>query len=630
MTSQNNLARWTQPTTDKEKRFFSQNSGAISRNSMVLWLIQAIWIMFSHGPATHLLQSKLSAFPVVQEFAWLFALGILAFLHYVLHDEILETISNIVDGVKETVNGIMNWLVPAGIIIALVLLDALGIANNFRDDTFETQRLTNTSAAKTELAQAVTDYQQSLKNIESTRKDDSLAAIAPFNLAINKAQKIKTYDQYDIKSKDGKIATLKSERSLAVAEVRKSASAALKEAQSTYLAEKQRITGKRDSTDTTLVTADKENEAASWGYGWTISVFILFIFVAIAYKLVVLRVESGIRKNVAFTELDAQGGFLEKLAVAFSDITKRQGHRFLVWFHTIGSMGTATLHDFDGKVILRESSYNTPDDIKAPKGGNNGGGSQGGSGGSGSIPPHLPPAPGQPLGGQSVHGAQKKQWQKPAISTPPATTTTEIAQSFWNDLSPDTKLDIVNKLKAQTGLPIRELYITCEKHNPQIPFFDAVVTEVNELYKSFEIDTAPTPSVQSIDYELSQDDISVQTETKNPVPQSAQSVPQPNGQKRLSELDDTIERLRGEILKNSESHFKRGDAKNNTVAKRIFESCDKAFMALRKGGDCTPSVLSRFKEVALDRLDLCASYECYYDSRIDLINLISDKEGRKS
>jgi hypothetical protein len=248
-------------------------------------------------------------------------------------------------------------------------------------------------------------------------------------------------------------------------------------------------------------------------------------------------------------------------------------------------------------------------------------------------------------GGKSAHGVDKKQWKKPFI--PPASNwTTEIAQSFWNDLNPDTKLDLVNKLKAQTGLPIRELYISCEKHNPQIPFFDAVVYEVkdwfisnviiNEVKESF----TPTPSVQSADFDLNQDDISVQTETsvqneifsvqteiKNPVPQPAQSVPQPNGQKRLSELDDTIERLRGEILKNSESHFKRGDAKNNTVAKRIFEACDKAFLALKKGGDCTPSVLSRFKEVALDRLDLCASYECYYDSRIDLMNIISDKEG---
>lgn len=132
----------------------------------------------------------------------------------------------------------------------------------------------------------------------------------------------------------------------------------------------------------------------------------------------------------------------------------------------------------------------------------------------------------------------------------------------------------------------------------------------------FRINQAPTPSV--LDEVL---------EIKKPVAQTKETVAQSKAEIKYSELDDKLERLRADILKNSESHFRRGDAKNNTVAKRIFEACDKAFLALKKGGDLTPSVLKRFKEAALDRLALCNSHECYYDSYDDLIKIISNKEA---
>lgn len=111
------------------------------------------------------------------------------------------------------------------------------------------------------------------------------------------------------------------------------------------------------------------------------------------------------------------------------------------------------------------------------------------------------------------------------------------------------------------------------------------------------------------------------------VAQSALTVAQQNTEKGISELDDTLERLRSQILKNSESHFSRGDAKNNSVAKRIFEACDKAYIALKRGGEVTPSVLNKFKEAALDRLDLCAAYNIEYDSREILFHMIEKRGG---
>ena len=113
-----------------------------------------------------------------------------------------------------------------------------------------------------------------------------------------------------------------------------------------------------DSTHAELSNKDRDNEAKSANYGWVISVFFMLLFLFMNYKLVYLRVRSGIRINVQFTELDAEGGFFEKLMRVIASILQRQGQRFLVFIHKLGSTGTATLQNFDGRVILTAGNYN--------------------------------------------------------------------------------------------------------------------------------------------------------------------------------------------------------------------------------------------------------------------------------
>jgi hypothetical protein len=113
---------------------------------------------------------------------------------------------------------------------------------------------------------------------------------------------------------------------------------------------------------------------------------------------------------------------------------------------------------------------------------------------------------------------------------------------------------------------------------------------------------------------------------ENTVTQPISTVTQFVEEKAHTDLDDKLENLRKKILENSESHFSRGDAKNQSIAKRIFDRCDDAFLALKKGGDVTPSVVTRFKIAALDRLSLCQKYNLKYDSYNELMGLIESKE----
>jgi hypothetical protein len=376
MNSQNNLARYTQPTTPDEILSFSKNSGAINRYSIGLWVVQAIMWGFSVKPAIALLEAKLVFAPGLLPYVPFIASVALGFLHYVLHGEVLETLSNILDSDEETNNDILNWVAPFLIFVGLLSLDIIGTPITLRDNSFAGKRKENKTEAGGELSQAKADYAQSLSNIAQTRMDDSSAAVAPFLREKRTALNIKTYDADDRKKKEGKLTDIEHRKAAALAAVRTTAANATRDAQNTYLTEKNRIVGKRDNTDTSLADADASDETKSQGKGWIISIFLYILFLAMAYKLVLLRVAAGIRINVKFTELDAQGGFIEKLSVATGDILKRQGHRFLVWYHQMGSIGTATLHDFDGKVILKESSYNTPEQLFTPQ------------------PPTIPPASG--------------------------------------------------------------------------------------------------------------------------------------------------------------------------------------------------------------------------------------------
>lgn len=411
MSIYNNLARWTLPTTDAEKAAYAKHAPTIARYGFSLKAIQTVWLCFSVNAATKLLADNLTRLPILQPFAPLIAVLVLLFMHYILYHEVIETISNLKDKDEKTVNGFMNWIIPIVLIIGLGAIDVKSVTSTLRTDGFEDKKAANSTEAKAMLADARRDYESTLSNIATNRYQDSTNALAPFQKDMQKAESIKTYDAADIRAKNAKIAAINANWRIELGEVRKKAADDTRTAEANYTAEKNRINGKSDSTHTSITQADATDKANAESNGWLITVFFMLTFVFMAWKYVLLRVTCGIRRNMQFTELDAQGGFMEKLSVVIGNIIQRQGHRFLSFLHELGSKGASELRDFDGNVILKAGTYNggaavlqstaatlpppTMPPFTPPTNGgstppNNGGG--GGNNGGGNVPV-LPPAP---------------------------------------------------------------------------------------------------------------------------------------------------------------------------------------------------------------------------------------------
>lgn len=503
----NNLGRYTVPTTPAEKAFFARHSGAITRYTISVVVIQAAWGFFSYNPAVALLRDGTGAIEWLSPYIPFIAAGILMILHKTLREETTEAFSNLVDKDDLTINRWWNYAIPVVVAVGLFILDFKGVSTTLRDTSFEGKKTTATAQSDSALNKAKSDYIMAITTIAGTRKDDSLSAVAPFKSRLQQAESIRTYDNLDVAAKNRKIASIKSERDAALVSVRKEASQAVKDALTTYKAEKTRITGIVDSTHQTLDGKDADNAANAESKGWYISTFFMLLFLLMTYKLVVLRTKAGIRINVQFTALDATGSFIEKLLVVITNLLQRQGHRLLVFTHKLGSVGTAELRDFDGNVVLKQSSYNgskiaepTPSvnidnsDLNGDNGtvapppppplppSNNGGGDD-----DGRTPPQLPAAP-----------VPTNAIQQPQTATASAVATSSLR---WNDLNQDEKLDALNYMRAGSSKPLTEYLEMCEKLNPVVEKkftnIDGIKVfcplQFDEIYKAV---AKTTPSVE--------------------------------------------------------------------------------------------------------------------------------------
>lgn len=614
MENNNNLGRWTTPTTEKEKAFFARHSGAITRYGYSIIAIQAIWGVFSFKPALALVESGASNATWLLPFAPIIVVVILAVLHNTLRQESLEIFSNSMDKDELTINKWWNYIIPTIVIIGLFALDVLGVTATLRDDSIDGKKIANTTAADSAIASAKKDYEATLRSIATAKADDESAAIAPFASQLASAKSIRTYDAFDVAAKNRKIAAIENKRNLALAEVRKESATAIKEAESHYKAEKQRITGKADSTEKGLTALDVANLNNSSKKGWYVSTFFMLLFLLMNYKLVYLRVRSGIRINVQFTQLDATGSFFEKLMVVISNIGQRQGHRILVGVHKIGSMGTAKLTDFDGHVILEQSSYNggaTPSVTALPNINNddlNGGGTN-------TAPPPPPPLPPSSNGGGDNGGGNHP--NAPLVAPPSnlITAPVQVAARYvaYNELDKDSRINIAFDLSADFDVEytevaklLRAVNPLCEVENQNLKSmapsdFGRFGEAVGRLKIAAMGTETPTPPVV-IPKET-------ETETVTTVPESEKTVVTPqktvttvsNGNNNEFSYGDELLKSMKQMFSAELNNLKVGHGKTETIMTRLIAK-SKEFDTAVRTVKATPKLRNQICEWVADNV----------------------------
>lgn len=213
-------------------------------------------------------------------------------------------------------------------------------------------------------------YNQSWQNdkqeIENIFKQKETAAALRYDRAIRNLVEKVSDTPADRAYKRKQIASLRAQRDMAVAPVLEAKAAAIEKAWHIHSENKNSEVGRRKSLISQVDTKNLQEEEryasqmGSIGY-WSvlISIVLLLLIGGLSYRTVKINVTSNIIPLHNYTVLDAHGGTFERLWLALSDAWDRRTMQFSVWLHKALSPKKA-LTSFDGNVISRPGTYNTP------------------------------------------------------------------------------------------------------------------------------------------------------------------------------------------------------------------------------------------------------------------------------
>lgn len=384
----NNLRRWTSPTN---LDFYHRNSDAMTRYKWLILFFQGVAIYFSLLPIQQIMVA--AAPPFLLPYVTVLILAVLLAVHYFIHQEILYCLSNLLDKDEGTINHPTNWILPIILVVSMLTVDYFGSRENVRSKLFKGDYAALDQRASNASTQAQTAYNTSISVAHEAYEADSAAIVSNFSAKIAQIKAKKTYDQSDVAFQKRQIKQLQALRLSNFATIRSEYSKALKMAKKEYLNEKNRINGLDDTDRNDYRQKDKAADQKADLSGVFITLICWVAFGLLTYRYTLIRVKCGIKLVAQFSELRASGSIIHKFTVASGDIISRQGHKLVVFYHKLGTYGTAILKDLDGNIILQENTYNTAATATS------GGGSGSTGGGATSLPPPPPPSSGGSSGG---------------------------------------------------------------------------------------------------------------------------------------------------------------------------------------------------------------------------------------
>lgn len=378
---QTSLMSWTEPTTQKQKDYFSKHAPERKLFGWFLWALLGIWAIADYCGFQMLFTEHL---PALERFKSIVTVAILLILHYslfittktywfaTLDDKLAETEAEKAEAAKTDAT---PWIALA--ITLLMLFASREGSKAILSSMAPVATIATTSGADTDKS----------KKLESEKKmvDGDLAAIeALYSDRIKAAEKphrdaIARYRR----SLDNTPWNNKAKRATLLNQIKKEEKLR-DEAGISLLAEKgvkQQNTMDRYESSVTLITtshnsevrsiesanalelqAEAQGKAAANRYSWLISVLLAGLFWGTCYRWAKINLKSGIRPKYTFTEFDKNGGSWALLKLAVGDAIKRQMFRFAGWLHRFLSKGTRELTVMDGRVNFVDPDDGQDDD----------------------------------------------------------------------------------------------------------------------------------------------------------------------------------------------------------------------------------------------------------------------------
>lgn len=366
------MTTWTSPQSEVQKRYYSKRKGKLRAYEVTAVLIQVVWAYYDFPAYNYIFQSAFEGIPSMLWTApWVSAL-LLVVMHYILRETYITYWFDKLDDDEKTDSSI--WI-PLVLVAVLFVAGRYGVKMSIEAKIAVPVEKTYVEAEQSRNdrdARLTSQYDSEKAAIEETYKKKAAAATISIDSRIAALQRRRPDDDKERRRINGEISTLRQRRADAIAPIEQAKAAELttlleqrKEQQRTIDHDYNKAIGKVNLHNETK-SAEHADTMSQIGWGsWVLSFFFIFIYCALGYAIVSIKVKSGILPQRDHTVLDQYGGTFGRALYVLQDIFNRQFYRLTLLIHRLGTYGTATLSQMDASYNEVEALYNTAPTLPA-------------------------------------------------------------------------------------------------------------------------------------------------------------------------------------------------------------------------------------------------------------------------
>lgn len=366
------IMSWTEPTTEKEKRYFNKHAPERAAYSSILLILQAAWAITDFKGIQLVLENGLKHAPTLSFLAIPFTILLLGGFHAMLHVSIRSYWFDRLDNDEETDSPLS---IP--ILLTLVLLAASCYGNHTLLQSLAPKaEFKNTDAAFDKKSELLTEiestYESDVRKIGNNYANKRAALEAIYTDSIKYFEtRIANLDPVKYKTNRDWLKHLRNSikqrrdnalNQLAMANTTELDSALAKYNREAGQANLIASSTLKDIIDHNQNQKDREEMGANVVNYASIIIALAFalLYWLITRRFVRISIRSGIMPIHTFSKLQKRGGVLSWMWIAIQDIITRQLLRLTKWVHRIGTKGTEELSDLEGHLTFKDTDQPTP------------------------------------------------------------------------------------------------------------------------------------------------------------------------------------------------------------------------------------------------------------------------------
>lgn len=358
------MTTWTSPETEEQKRYYSKRKGKLQAYGIAALFIQLLWAYFDFPAYTYVLDGAFKSMPSLLWTTPFAAGGLLIIMHYILRETYTTYWFDRLDDKEETDSSIA---IPIVLILVLFAAGRYGVKMSIESKLPEPEKR-ETNEAK-QMLQADTDRLRQNCVEDTTNTNHSFgarisAATLSIDTRLNALKKRRPADLHEQQVVRGEIRQLQQKRADIVAPLAQAQADSISSIVNRFNAAKAHSEA---SYNVAVVSVDNHNNKVSTEHeatlsnisfgSWLLSGFFVFIYCALGYAIVTIKVKAGILPIRDHTVLDQYGGPIGRLLYVFQDAFNRQVYRFSIAIHEIATRGTSVLHEMDATYLDGQADY---------------------------------------------------------------------------------------------------------------------------------------------------------------------------------------------------------------------------------------------------------------------------------